>query len=90
MPSHAVPVAGSSFPSLVRGTDSPCTVTRHRHIPSLSSCESLERVNLQLALVPGLSGVIYLAVARLQPWRRLASRAEEERIFHPGQPTRLA
>lgn len=69
--------------------DPPIATSPLQH-PSLSSCESLEHVNLQLALVPGLSGVIYVAVAELQPWRRLASRAEEERIFHRVQPTRLA
>lgn len=67
----------SPFPCLERDIDSPCTVTPLPH-PSLSSCESLERVNLQLALVPGLSAVIYAAVAGLQ---RPASRAEDERIF---------
>lgn len=48
----------------------PSTTLSSPQHPSLSGCESPEHVNLLFALVPWLSGVIYVAVAghQLQYW----------------------
>lgn len=56
----------------------PSTTLSSLQHPPLSGRKSLEHVNLLFALVPWLSGVIYVAVAGHQPQCGLVCRGEEQ------------